>query len=677
MSAAPPPTELMKPGSSPASSAGLSSPPSPRSPTAHATVAYPQLPHQYPNNGANGVAGDKAAAAAKSTAPKQRKPRKKKEVGDEIDGNISVTPVNGDKAPPKVRKPRAPKGSSTAAASKRENKLAFPTAPNLAKAPAIAPTPITDHQGSPHSLQHSGVPAASPHLPIGKVDEAIPRQPSTSFGNTKFPPPRPASGQVYDPVRSTMHENMIEDRRKYFEEHQSYVQRRLDEDKRQRDAQNAVGASLSLSIASLLKSDSTALEKKLNPKRENELPPTALPEAKRPCLTAPPNALEPTHPAPKEPQVAMSPNHFARDRPSSAKAPSPVEVDTDKDKVPNKPMSKQPAGTKKPSGQSSSSHSPKPGARKDASLPPLPPGNGLLSSAMLGGGYDSKGPERTAPTVVLHVSLKGETNKYVNFARLAEEQYGFDALHPRLAAQRERLARVAAAGAALEHAHKNGSGRSGDEMSVDLSDGEPEADNSNVEMGGLDGATKEVKQSEADGSEQQPGVKRRKKRTMKEDMYDKDDPFVDDAELAFVEQAAVTKDGFFVYSGPLMTEGEKPTIERSNGAPRGRGGRGRGRGSAVSGRRTHPPPEHNNSEHVAVALARPKAEAEAAEPSGGAKLTKSGQPRKARVTKAVKLEMEKEKAERERSIQSTITNRMSAQIPSGAPILAKPTSYPG
>lgn len=180
---------------------------------------------------------------------------------------------------------------------------------------------------------------------------------------------------------------------------------------------------------------------------------------------------------------------------------------------------------------------------------------------MLGGGYDSQAPERTAPTVILHVPLNGDTNKYVNFARLAEEQYGFDALHPRLAAQRERLARVAAAGAALEHAHKSGSGRSADEMSVDLSDGEPDADNSNVEMGGVNG-NKDIKQSEAEGSEV-PGIKRRKKRTMKEDMYDKDDPFVDDAELAFEEQAAATKDGFFVYSGPLVAEGEKANVERS------------------------------------------------------------------------------------------------------------------
>jgi hypothetical protein len=142
--------------------------------------------------------------------------------------------------------------------------------------------------------------------------------------------------------------------------------------------------------------------------------------------------------------------------------------------------------------------------------------------------------------------MNGEANKYVNFTRLAEERYGWEALHPRQAAQKERLARVAAAGAALEKmsSHKG----SGDEMSLDNSEGE----GSNVEMGGMsDGRTG------TDG-----GKKVVKKRKMKEDEYDKDDGFVDDSELLWDEQAAASKDGFFVYSGPLVPEGEKPLLER-------------------------------------------------------------------------------------------------------------------
>jgi hypothetical protein len=163
----------------------------------------------------------------------------------------------------------------------------------------------------------------------------------------------------------------------------------------------------------------------------------------------------------------------------------------------------------------------------------------------LGGGGPADGTEFRAPTVIINIPMKGEVNKYINFTRLAEEQYGWDALHPRLAAQRDRLARVAAAGAALE---RNGSSKdSGDEMSLDS-----EGEGSNIEMGGMsDGRT-----GTDGGAKKVP-----RKRKMKEDEYDKDDGFVDDSELLWEEQAAAANDGFFVYSGPLVPEGEKPVLE--------------------------------------------------------------------------------------------------------------------
>lgn len=175
---------------------------------------------------------------------------------------------------------------------------------------------------------------------------------------------------------------------------------------------------------------------------------------------------------------------------------------------------------------------------KDTSIYPAPPplpGSGIMQG---------NNPEYRAPTVILTVPMNGEINKYVNFSRLAEERYGWDALHPRLAAQRERLARVAAAGAALE---RNGDSKdSGDDMSLDS---DAEAENSNIEMGGMsDGRT---------GTDA-GGKKVPKKRKLKEDEYDKDDGFVDDSDLLWEEQAAAANDGFFVYSGPLVPESEKP-----------------------------------------------------------------------------------------------------------------------
>jgi hypothetical protein len=247
--------------------------------------------------------------------------------------------------------------------------------------------------------------------------------------------------------------------------------------------------------------------------------------------------------------------------PSAHKAVAEVDHDAGSSRG---PAGRSGALTKKPSGNastgpSSTSHSPKPSRPREA---PVPAGNGLLSSAIFGGTDDGMTLEKSVPTVILHVPLDGSSNMVVNFAELAEKQYGFHALHPRLAAQRERLARVAAAGAALENAHKGGrhagSGKSADEMSVDLSENDGVADDSNVEMGGTGG----LDRAGTGGSEGASKKKVPKKRMMKEDQYDKDDPFVDDTELAWEEQAAASRDGFFVYSGPLVPEGEKATVER-------------------------------------------------------------------------------------------------------------------
>jgi hypothetical protein len=280
---------------------------------------------------------------------------------------------------------------------------------------------------------------------------------------------------------------------------------------------------------------------------------------------------------------------------------------------------------------SSAAASPKPPKLKDAKdtypTPPPLPGSGLMQ---LGGPND--GTEFRAPTVILNIPMGGETNKYVNFTRLAEEQYGWDALHPRAAAQRDRLARVAEVSAALE---RNGSGKeSGDEMSLDS-----EGEGSNVEMGGMsDGRTG------TDGGAKKVVRKRR----MKEDEYDKDDGFVDDSELLWEEQAAAAIDGFFVYSGPLVPEAEKPvadtryvvpshfstklTLPSADGAPkRGRGRGSRGGSSRASGGRG----------------GNAGAGSRAGAPLTGPGSRGGSTTRKPRITKADRQRMEAEKRERE------------------------------
>lgn len=236
---------------------------------------------------------------------------------------------------------------------------------------------------------------------------------------------------------------------------------------------------------------------------------------------------------------------------------------------------------------SSKPPSPKPSRPAKEAPPPLPQGSGLISNALFGvDDNSSEAPDQPTPNIVVHIPLQGHGNQIVNFARLAEEQYGFAALHPRLAAHKERLARVAAAGAALERNDLLGRG---------ISAGESADEDLSLEVD---------RDSDADGdgakaNETGEGTKKRRKRKGEE--YDREDPFVDDSEMVWQEQAAASKDGFFVYSGPLVSEGDKMQVERyvftsvikrnhtdiqlradgtiKRGRGRGRGGRGRASGT--------------------------------------------------------------------------------------------------
>ena len=602
-------------------SPGLSSPPSANSPThrtATPTTALP-LPNadSFTQNGEDDAnVGEKfgRAIGAKNT-PITRKPRKKKDPEIPVNNNGNASPATDVLEKPRKR---APRGTSAAYKKKQAKLLEEQAKAREAEAAEAArQSKITDIlPNSSLPSTHFDVPAI--HAPTQNGNnEAIP-VPQLNSQNTPTHSPRPSSGQNYDPIRSATVAPRPNSPMTLASTPQKPPQ------------YSSVSASASPSIYSIIEhppKSTPAYAFPQQPRREGEIIAPSPPELKRPRLS-PPLYIQPQQPFNTSYKETAS---FITTAPS-LNATNAMEVDTDK---PQELSDSTTTVAKKPSPKastavSSSSHSPKPTRQKEAPVA-LPSGSGLLSGAIFGGGYDSSAPEKTAPTVVLDVRLDGD-NQYVNFTRLAEERYGFNALHPRLAAQRERLARVAAAGAALENAHKSGGNSgSGDEMSVDLSDGE--ADNSNVEMGGINDGERIPKSGEETG---EAGVaKKPRKRLMKEDMYDKEDDFIDDTELIWEEQAATSKDGFFVYSGPLIPPGEEPTVERyvqlsiniiavtsltsrraEGPAKRGRGS-GRGRGGTTRG---------------AARAAKDGAKAPG---------------RKPRVTKAAKEQMEREKAQRE------------------------------
>jgi hypothetical protein len=194
------------------------------------------------------------------------------------------------------------------------------------------------------------------------------------------------------------------------------------------------------------------------------------------------------------------------------------------------------------SAPSSSAPTPPPKQRfKDP--PPLPTGSGLLSGTPWGG-ISTSSEGSNAPkgsNIWLSFEIKGKENVTINFSHEVENKYGLGALNPRLAARKERQRQVALASSELEKAA--GLAGSADDMSLDGS--EPESNNDTDVV---------MKDTDAPA----PG----KRRKRKAEDYDRHDEFIDDAELMLEEQALMAKDGFFVYSGPLLEDGERPAIER-------------------------------------------------------------------------------------------------------------------
>ncbi|KTW29090.1 uncharacterized protein T551_02364 [Pneumocystis jirovecii RU7] len=176
------------------------------------------------------------------------------------------------------------------------------------------------------------------------------------------------------------------------------------------------------------------------------------------------------------------------------------------------------------------------------------------------------------PSIRIHVPLKGQINVYVNFAREAEKQYGWAALHPLQAANLTKLG--------LSKFDHDAESDEGDESESNMED---------------DGKSKQhVAQKENEHPNQEPFIEpKKRKRRIQEEEYDTLDPFIDDSEL-FLEEIAASKDGFFVFSGPLIPKGDKVKIERTDDSTK----KGRGRGGKQNTNRTNnknPKPKENKS----------------------------------------------------------------------------------
>lgn len=435
----------------------------------------------------------------------------------------TVDPNAPEKKTRKPRKPAEPKDAATEAAPrKRRTKASLeaqhpsPVPVPQTKSEPVSMTPQTEQPAPPAVTQVQRV-SSNPEPPMHN-------NPNLSHINTAPSTPRPASsGQRYDPIRG----GLIESKPQSAASVPGPISPPLNR------------ASASPSITSLIDPPSAAnsvypqVARLQHQASVTSAPASPAAHMSRPGSVLPYQDQQYQHQQPPPPQ-----------QPRPVPNTTPMEIDADVIT-----LSRSTAGpVSVPMKKSNSAHSNAPtppvkAARQKEAPPPLPTGSGLLSGTPFGPAPSGAAGSTEAQGVNIWITmpLGPAGSNTVNFSQEVEKRYGFAALHPKIAARKERLRQVTAAGAALE---KAAGAASNDDMSLDLS--EPD---SNVEMGGM----------EDDGSGGGNGKKRRKR---KQEDYDKEDDFIDDTELAWEQQALMAKDGFFVYSGPLITEGEKPAVER-------------------------------------------------------------------------------------------------------------------
>ncbi|KAF3005090.1 hypothetical protein E8E13_009854 [Curvularia kusanoi] len=513
----------------------------------------------------------------------------------------------------KPRKPAEPKDPNAAPARKRRTKASL-EAQNVKPEPVAEEKPIVQNSPTPQPKPSDPAPVPQQQEPSPALTQAqtqpAPRvlsaQEPTLYNNPNLShisvapsTPRPSSsGQRYDPIRG----GIMEDKPQVPASAPPPISPPLNR------------ASASPSITSLIDPPSASNSFFTQPAKLQQQPSiTSAPQSPASFHTRPvPGPVLPSQdfPAPQlqhqQPPSQPTPQPLAQAAPATGPTPMDIDSETAKPAAASAAKATPPAN-----GTPANSSAPTPPTktvRQKEAPPPLPTGSGLLSGTAFGSvtaaGKGVDGPSQ--PNIYLTFPLKGRQNTTINVALEIEKKYGFAALHPRIAARQERQRQIKNASAALERA----AGLSADDMSVDLSENE-----SNVEMGGMGG-------NDDNASATENGTKKRRKRRQEE--YDKEDDFIDDTELAWEQQALMAKDGFFVYSGPLITE-EKPAVERADGTVKR--GRGRGRGGTTRG------------ETSGRGRGR----------GGGGPGSRGGQTvRKPRVTKADRAAMEQEKLAREK-----------------------------
>ena len=357
-------------GLSVASSPGLSSPPTPSSPTNRNHItSQPSNADHVARNASSGAnhGGEKIAGATNAkTGAAVKRVRKTKDADAKSDGKSAKNTISSNAAPDakdataKPKKPRAPNGTST---TKRKSKYTIEADAKPMKTTGVPQRKSSASKTPASAPMKTEVLSSPPPAQLGN-HEAIQKPEYPPYPNMSPLPPRTTSGQHYDPIRSAT----IEPRPYPSTPAQNYSVTTFPQQK------SPNNASASLSIASLI--DPPTYDHAIHPKHIAAQP-ASPPPPKRQRLTPP-----------EEPTVATVPRTVLLE--SSVNQPIVISNDTTPMDVDNTPPAKTSAPSAKPastvrksttsSGTNSPAAAPKPREKKEVTLlPPSGTGNGLLS----------------------------------------------------------------------------------------------------------------------------------------------------------------------------------------------------------------------------------------------------------------------------------------------------------
>lgn len=173
---------------------------------------------------------------------------------------------------------------------------------------------------------------------------------------------------------------------------------------------------------------------------------------------------------------------------------------------------------------------------------------------------DTKDKQTSPPIIALNIPLldpkapmPGQAEVVVNVLKLAEDKYGWNTIHPNAKSAIDLMDEM------LDDEDEGADEDDDDELQV-----VDEKGNSLSEKGS---STKKKNNDEL--TEEQRARQHETRMNRKVGKYDYEDPFIDDEELQWEEEITTTKEGFFVYWGPLV-EDRATTSTTKKGTAKGK-----------------------------------------------------------------------------------------------------------